>query len=159
MNSQYAPMYNENSTLSTDGPEPMALDPLAIRALTEMRKWTTFLAILGTISTVFMLVAGVIMGIFLPRLNVEEVAFSPYSGWIGWIYLIIALINIIPLVYIFRFNGMLKNALLSKDSQMLGFAFSNLNLFFRTIGIITIVFILLYAGIIGGAILFSVLKF
>ncbi|MDY0344152.1 MAG: hypothetical protein RBR28_11310 [Lentimicrobium sp.] len=152
-------MYNETLTLSNEKSESLTLDELAIRALTETRKWTTFLAVLGTISTAIMLIAGLIMGLLLPRLNLEEVSSAPFSGWIGWAYLILALITIIPLVYIFRFNGLIKRALQSKDSQMLGFAFSNLNLFFRTIGIITIVFIVLYIGIIGGVIFFSLLSF
>ncbi|HAH56701.1 MAG: hypothetical protein KUL83_00105 [Lentimicrobium sp.] len=151
-------MYNESTNLTHES-EPLILNELAIDALSETRKWTTFLAVLGAISTVIMLLAGLIVGLLLPKLNVGEASATPFSGWVGWTYLIMSLINIIPLIFIFRFNGLIKKALQSKDNQILGFAFSNLNLFFRTIGIITIVIIVLYIGIIGGAIFFSLLSF
>ncbi len=122
---------------------PLSLNHEALKALSETRKWTNFFSILGIIGIVLFLIAAVIMAVVLPSLNEE--AGQDYSPvFIGLLYLIIGTLYLLPIIYLFRFGSMMRKAISESSDQLMGVAFKYLNLHFRTIGIITIVFIALY---------------
>lgn len=145
----------ENNELSQSEPtEPIRLNDESVRSLTETRKWTTFFGILGIIAVAILLLAALIMTFVLPVLNEGgDMGFSPVL--MGLIYVVICGLYILPVLYLMRFGSALKKALVMKDDQLMGIALKNLNLHFRTVGIITIVFISLYILMIIAMIVFG----
>ncbi|NTW25398.1 MAG: hypothetical protein HGA37_11915 [Lentimicrobium sp.] len=122
---------------------PVLLNDEAIKALSETRKWTNFFSILGIIGIVIILFAAVIMAFVLPSLN-EEAGQDVSPVFIGLLYLIFSALYLLPVIYLFRFGSMMKKAIAESSNQLMGAAFKNLSLHFRTVGIITIVFISFY---------------
>jgi len=119
--------------------------PSATRSLNELRKWTTFFGILALVGLFFMAVITVVMMVVIPKINDGFDMPLPYPlPMLGLMYLITIAIYILPLIYLFRFSKFMHLALKSSDNGLLSQALRNLMLHFRTVGILTIVFISLY---------------
>lgn len=141
-------MEKTESTLQSSTHKDIQLNEESIHSLTEIRKWTNFFGILGIIALVFMLLAGIIMVLVLPFLNETGPAtsFSPLIS--GILYLFFSALYILPILFLLRFTKALRRALGSADEHLMGIAMKNLALHFRTVGIITIGFIVLYIALI-----------
>lgn len=136
----------ENTENFTQSPnlQPIQLTEESIQSLTETRKWTNFFGILGIIGVVFMILAGLIMVFVLPFLNENDSSF-PFSPLLaGILYLTLSALCVLPIIYLLRFTRLLRLAITSSSEQLMGTAMKNLALHFRTVGIMTIVFIALY---------------
>jgi hypothetical protein len=110
----------------------------SIGYLSETRRWTMFLAIVGFI----FIGLGIIGAIFMSSLLT---AFMPSSGIIGTVViLVICLIYLFPLVYLLRFSSLSKVAIASNDKMVLQEAMKNLKSFFKFMGILMIVMLSIY---------------
>ncbi|HOI87637.1 MAG TPA: hypothetical protein PLV51_07235 [Lentimicrobium sp.] len=119
--------------------------PSATSSLNELRKWTTFFGILALVGLFFMAIITVVMMVVIPKINDGMDMPAPYPIPIFILmYLITIAIYILPLIYLFRFSKFMNLALKSSDNGLLSQALRNLMLHFRTVGILTIVFISLY---------------
>ncbi len=120
--------------------QPMELESQAVVYLNETRKWTLFLAIVGFIGMALMLLAGIfytfVMSVAHAPLPVKMVT--------GIMMLVMAIVYFFPVLYLYKFSVISKQAILGNSQQDLTIAFRYLNLFFRYWGIVTIVMLLLY---------------
>jgi len=133
---------------------PIKLNEEAIRSLTETRKWTTFFGVLGIIAISFMMLSAAIMTFVLPMMNEgNDLGFPPV--FIGLLYLILGGLLVLPVLYLMRFGAMTRKALLMSDEQLMGNALRNLSLYFRVVGIFSIVMISLYILMIIAMLVFG----
>lgn len=133
----------ENNYTATEIKDPITLNRQSVESLTETRKWTTFFSILGFIFVGLMVILALVMALILPFLN--EAGQMPYPPFLlSVIYLILGGLYLLPVIFLMRFGNFLKRALLSGSTEVFGEAMKNLSLHFRTVGIMTIIFITLY---------------
>ncbi|MHC1774210.1 MAG: hypothetical protein AB9834_02235 [Lentimicrobium sp.] len=146
-------MNNSEPTPETTN-EPLTLNNEAVQSLKETRKWTTFFGILGIVMIVILLVTSLILAFVLPIIN--ETAETPVNPvFISAIYLLLGGIYILPIIYLMRFGSLIRKAFMESNDQLVGHALKNLALHFRTMGIITIVFIGFYILFIIAMIVFG----
>jgi hypothetical protein len=132
--------------------------------LQETAKWTKFLAILGMIVLVLVLLVTLLgVTIFTSSLGMrfgvnsdtqEQVTNSLRVGLVMGTIIMIA-IAFFPLFYLLQFANRMKKALAANQQNDLNDAFLNLKKYFRYLGIIAIIVLVLYAfvfvmAIIGG---------
>ena len=126
------------------------LDEQSKGFLAECARWGRFLAIMGFIVCVLVILAGVYIA--TAGTQIMGGAFSQYGGTssrglggaVAFIYILIAVIYFFPCLYLFRFSSHMKAALAANDQANLTVSFQNLKSMFKYVGIITIVIISFY---------------
>lgn len=123
--------------------------------LAESAKWGRFLAILGFIVCILIVLGGIFMATQATQM---ESAFSEYGGSrrtfsgfgpaMGIVYVVVALIYFFPCLYLLRFSNYMKTALAAEDQSQLTLSFQNLKSMFKYVGIFTIVILSIYVVII-----------
>jgi Mg2+ and Co2+ transporter CorA len=141
----------------------LSIDPVTNAHLYETAKWAKFLAVVGMIFLVLMIVAGVFGSAMLfstmGGLDNEYggTGMATYGSGIFATYMIVvAVIYFFPLLFTLRFANKMRAALNGNDQQALNTSFQNLKACFRYIGIITIIALVFLAiglvfGIMGAA--------
>lgn len=142
----------------------LSIDPATKSHLSEAAKWARFLAIVGFVF-LFCIVAIGLYSAF--TINRYEGMFNNYPGRRGLAesfgvgmmvaYLIMAIIAFFPLFFMLRFANQMREALASNNQEKLTASFQNLKIYFRYLGIITIIFLVLtllsmLVGILGRAV-------
>jgi len=135
------------------------LNEQAVDALRESAKWSTFLAILGFIGIGFMVLAALFMGSvtsLMPDTNPYGSAspFGAMKGMISIFYAVMAAIYFMPVYYLYKYASDMKNALMSRNSEMVSNALVHLKSHHKFLGIMMIVLISLYILLIIGMIVF-----
>ena len=135
----------------------LQIDAASHSHLKEAAMWARFVSIFGIVISVILAIAAFFVGSFLS--NMDSNPYSRYgsdsaamgAGMITVIYLIAAVICFIMSLYLFRFATKMKAALLSGDQLLLNLSFQNLKVYFRIIGIITAIYlvIIVLAMLIG----------
>ena len=129
------------------------IDPVTKAHLSETARWARFLAILGFVSLVLMILVIIGALVFMGGQNSEMQMFPGMGVAMAVYYVIIAAIWFIPLLYLFRFAGAMRVALHGNDQQALNTSFLNLKSCFKFVGIITIILLILSVlGLVFGAI-------
>jgi len=128
--------------------------------LTDAAKWAKFLAIVGMISCVLIVVIGIIAATAISNLSDFQRGYggrrSYDSGGMGVTlmitYIFIAVIYFFPCLFTLRFSNHMQNAIRANDQASLNESFKNLKVTFRYMGILTIIFIALFllGLLIGG---------
>jgi hypothetical protein len=130
----------------------LQITPEAVSFLATTAKWTKFLAILGFIISGFLLLAGIVVAVFFGayKSQLENTGMFTYlsSSSIGIIYIVIAVIYILPIIHLNNFSNAMTRAVRSGSTERLTYALRNLKRFFKLIGIITIVMLVIYFLII-----------
>lgn len=126
----------------------LSVDPVTKSHLYDAAKWARFLAIVGFIGLVLMIVAGVFASVTLGRYE------DMYSGELGArnrgmgglmgattaaVYIVVAIFWFFPLLFLIRFANNMQHALASNEQDRLNKSFQNLKVCFRYLGIITII--------------------
>ncbi len=132
--------------------QTMELDGSMMSVLNEMRKWTKFLAVMGFIGIGFMMLMGIIASITASAVsNAPGMPAMPFPpGIIGFIYVIFAGIMVFPVILLNNFSNKMKEALYTKDHIALYKAFNNLKRYYKFIGILIIIYLLILGAIIVG---------
>lgn len=104
--------------------------------LGQIGKWTLFISILGMITILFFILCGFSIGLFMPD-NIPNVGLSPMG--IMLTYWIIAILYVMPVYYMYNFSTNVKEAVQTKNSQILETAFANLKSYYKYIGILLII--------------------
>ena len=128
----------------------LSVDVQARSFLTETAKWGKFLAILGFVFCVIIVLVGVLIAT-----NYEEFGkvINAYDNnntlremgpAIGIVYVVGAVIYFFPCLYLLRFSNQMKAAVASDDQTKLTSAFKNLKSMFRFVGVFTIIIIAIY---------------
>jgi hypothetical protein len=134
------------------------IDPVTKVHLSETAKWARFLAIVGIISLVLMVVLIIGFLIFMSSGDLDSpyannTLFPGFGVAMAIYYVIIAAIWFIPLLYLLRFSGGMRAALNGNDQQALNASFMNLKACFKFVGIVTIIFLVLaILGVVFGLI-------
>ena len=136
----------------------LSIDPVTKSYLIETSKWAKFLAIIGMIALVLMMVFGVAMAVGMSSaLNTYETEYSGSptgfgtmsAGIMGGLYIVIAVIMFFPLLYLLRFANRVKAAMYGNDQNSLNVSFQNLKSYFKFLGILTIIYLaLIILGIV-----------
>ena len=130
----------------------LQITPKAVSFLATTAKWTKFLAILGFIIAGFLILAGIIVAIFYSTLSskMENTGLMSYfnSELIGLVYIVIAGLYIWPILYLNNFSNAMTRAVRSGTTERLTNALLNLKRFFKFIGILMIVMLVIYLLVI-----------
>lgn len=148
----------EALTTPTEQEEKMSLTKNAITYLTETRKWTYFLSIVGFIFVGIMVLIGLVMGPIFNNLPMGDNPMPFPGGVITVLYIAMALVYFFPVYYLYQFSVKMKTALVQKSEVYLESAFRFLKSNFKFMGILTIVMLALYPIIIIVAIIFGVMS-
>lgn len=128
----------------------LSVDAQARSFLSETAKWGKFLAIIGFIGCVFIVLAGIVVATQYAEF---DKAFSAYGndnpfGKIGpgiaVVYVLIALVYFFPCLYLLKFSNHMKTAMASDNQEQMTIAFRNLKSMFKFVGILTIIGIAIY---------------
>lgn len=127
------------------------IDPIGYVHLKETAMWAKFLAVVGFVVSILLIIVALFAGAFLGKLSSTYGSAAPISGGLMKVlYLIIAAIYFFMSLYLFRFAVKMKTALGSNDQENLNGSFLNLKMVYRILGIIMIIYIgLLALGIIA----------
>jgi Na+/melibiose symporter-like transporter len=140
----------ENFTENTQPQNILELNGRGIHYITEMRKWTLFLSIVGFIGLGLMIIGGFVMVFFSGMLPGEEI------GPITVLPLmLIAVIYFFPVFYLYQFSSLSKRALLFNDTNLVSEALRYLKMHFKYMGVLVIVLLIIYV-IVG---IFALLGF
>ena len=140
----------ENQTENTQPQNNIELNGRGIHYITEMRKWTLFLAIVGFIGLGLMIIGGFVMVFFSGMLPGEEI------GPITVLPLmLIAVIYFFPVFYLYQFSSLSKRALLFNDTNLVSEALKYLKMHFKFMGVLVIILLIIYV-IVG---IFALLGF
>jgi hypothetical protein len=141
--------------------QPLQIDPNSHNFLREAAKWAYFLSIMGYIGIGFIVLAAIFAGTIFSSLGAMGGGMSMMSGtFITVIYLLIAILYFFPVYFLNKFAAKMKSALNHHDNEALSTSFQYLKSHYKFIGILTIIFLCLYAlillfVIIGGIAAFA----
>ncbi|GAA4375311.1 DUF5362 family protein [Hymenobacter koreensis] len=136
----------------TASPTGLTLSQTDQQHLSDTRRWTKFLAIVGLVLSGFIILAGASFGLFSSAIS------GSYQGMgaVGLVaYLLLGLVYLIPCVYLLRFSSSLGTALREQDQNALTHALSNHKSFYKFISIFLIVTLVFYALALAGLLLFN----
>ena len=130
----------------------LSIEPITKLHLSETARWARFLAIIGLVFLMLFIVGGLVYSIYLS--TVLESVNSDYGFRASYsrsmaagsviMILIAAVISFFPLLYMLRFANGMRKALNANDQEALNSSFQNLKIYFRYIGIITIIGLVLW---------------
>jgi len=106
-------------------------------------QWATFMAILGFIGTVLLVVVAFFMMIISPMSSLGSTFGFPMS-LIGVLYLLMAVLYFFPAYYLYSFADKAKQALDGNKQELFDESLKNLKRMFKFLGIMTIVLISAY---------------
>lgn len=142
----------------------LSIDPAAKAHLAETARWARFLAITGFVFLLLMVALGVYSSLTISR---YEDMFNGSSGQRGLLqgvgagmavaYLILAVVGFFPLLFLLRFANGMHTALSGNNQVALDTAFQQLKVYFRYLGILLIISLVMMAlsvliGILGGTV-------
>ena len=145
--------------------QPLVIDEEIKNSLLGTAKWAKFLAIIGIIFSCLIVVLAFSMGSILTTIFSNIIPNSPTPTGNGTIftitYLILAIAYFIPSLYLLKFAIHTKKSLSKNNQDKLTSSLYNLNRFFRFIGILTAIYLVIIllsitsiflGGIFGSAI-------
>ena len=126
----------------SENPQPqnsIELNRLGIHYITEMRKWTLFISIIGFIGIGLMIIGGFVMVFFsgmLPGEGIGPITVLPL--------ILIAVIYFFPVFYLNQFSSLSKRAILFNDTNLVSEALKYLKMHFKFIGVLFIILLIIY---------------
>jgi hypothetical protein len=130
---------DRNNLLSND----LYIDPIGYSHLKETALWAKFLAIVGFVFSILLIVAGFFAGAFLSTLSSGTSPAAPpmSAGLVSGVYITGGVIYFLICLYLFRFAVKMKVALTTSDQESLNNSFLNLKVVYRILGIIMAVYL------------------
>ncbi len=139
-------MENQNEVTNNvmDSDNSLVISSQASGYLSETRKWSKFLSILGFIFVGFAVIAAFFMGTVFSTIGAETPGASGMGVGMTVLYLLMAVLYFFPVYYLYKFSGKMKIALLGRKGLDLDEAFKNLKSHYKFVGIMMIVMLCLY---------------
>ena len=129
------------------------IDPVTKVHLTETSRWARFLAIIGFVSLILMVVIIIGALVFVGAQGTPAPMFPGMGVAMALYYVVIAAIWFIPLLYLWRFAAAMNTALNGNDQQALNTSFLNLKSCFKFVGIVTVILLVLaLLGVVAAAV-------
>ena len=137
------------------------IDPVTKTHLTETARWARFLSIFGMIVLALGLVVSLMGATIFTRFfgfptGVEDDTNTSMGAMrVGMVVgtIITLAIFFFPLLFLLRFANDMRRALVTNDQARLNQSFQNLKVYFRYLGILVIIFLVLYGIIIAIAVM------
>ncbi len=137
------------------------IDPVTKTHLGETARWARFLAILGMAVLALGLIVSLMGATMFTRFfgfptGIEDESNAALGAVrIGMVIgtLIVSAIFFFPLLFLLRFANAMKRAIAANDQLRLNVAFQNLKVYFRYLGILVIILVVLYGIIIAIAVM------
>lgn len=133
----------ENSSLFT-----LSIDPVSKLHLSDAAKWARILAVAGIVSLIIVVANGIYTTnnafAFTEADETGELDAGYKFGVIVGV-LLITLIPLFALIILLRFSTALKTALAADNQTQLNSSFQQLKVYFRYLGILTLIFVGLMA--------------
>jgi hypothetical protein len=130
-------------------PQGVVLPPEALAYLRESGRWASFLSVMGFIFCGIFLVIALFIGTVFSYLGRVSPAYSNFPqggfGLISVFYIAMDVLYFFFPFYLYRFADRVKKGVIFNDSFNVTEALSNLKSFFKLWGIVTIIFVGLYA--------------
>lgn len=147
-----------NESLPIKSENDLFLTENAQYYLHQCSKWTKFLSIMGFIGAALMGIFGLVFtaGMSTVSMFASSAFPAPFGALMGLFYIVIAVFYFISSLYLYRFGENVKSGVLFKDPLKIEEGFSKLKSLFKMVGIITIIFLILYALIFIGGIAFAI---
>jgi hypothetical protein len=129
----------------------LQVDADNIPYLTEAAKWAKFLAVVGFVVCVIVLLVAIFLGpsftSSISELDTEVPAGSSSLGNAILIFYvaIIVILYFFPLLYLYNFGSRLNTAIKHNDQASLNASFRNLKSCLKYLGILTIIILCVYA--------------
>ncbi len=125
----------------------LQIDVIAHSHLKETAMWAKFISIVGIILSILLAIAAFFMGAFIAKFSSS---YRPYgssgrmmgAGMITIVYLVVAVVFFFVSLYLNRFASTMKTALQTNDQSTLNQSFKNIKVYFRSLGIITVIYLL-----------------
>ena len=135
----------------------LTIDPATKTHLSETARWARFLAISGMVMLALGMVVSVMASTVFTRFfgfptGIEDDTNTSLGAMrIGMVVgtLITFAIIFFPLLFLLRFSNAMKRAIAANDQTRLNESFQNLKVYFRYLGILVIIFLVLYGIIIA----------
>jgi Family of unknown function (DUF5362) len=126
------------------------VDSTAAAHLKETAMWSKFLAVTGMVISIIIALAGLVAGPMLANMNRNFGDANSGLGAMGSLfitvfYIFIGVVYFFLSLFLFRFATRMKQALLTTDQENFNASLMNLKLVYRTLGIITVVYLSLLA--------------
>ena len=140
----------ENETIldfNSESTGSLSISTVAASYMKQTAAWGKFLGILGFVFTGLMVVFGIVMAGMMQSLRQD----NPVGPYLSVIYLALGVLYFFPSLYLFKYSTKMKNALETKNSEVLTQAFENEKSMYKFMGIMMIVLLGIYAlAIVGG---------
>lgn len=146
----------EPTNESTPSPATPELPHYLIPTLDSLRKYTYFIGIVTWVGAGLLIIMGLFTAFFMNSLGSglqEEVGFIGQLGGasIGLFYILIALLYYFPGKYLVETSKQIKQALRSQSPEEVYQTFQPLQRFFKFVGVIIMIVLILYGIIFLGA--------
>ena len=125
--------------------------------LSEISKWSKFLAIVGFIMAALIILGGIAFMLFGSVFTAQLPAQFAFTGMIGAIYVAMGLLYYFPAKYLYDFSTYARQALAIQNQEALVYAFAKLKSFYKFWGILMIIVLCVYAVAIVFGLLGAVL--
>jgi len=128
----------------------LTLDVQSKSFLAESARWGKFLAIVGLVVCILVVIVGIFLATQASEINNafnqygDRTEFRNLGPLMAAVYIFIALIYFFPCLYLLRFSNYMKAALAAEDQERLMHSFKNLKSMFKFVGILTIIILSLY---------------
>jgi len=122
----------------------LEIGPEILKNLNATRKWTTFLSVLGFIFLGLLIIGGLAAGLFLTVFKSGENLLGFPESFLIIAFFVVGIVYSFPVLFLFRFSRNTRDAIHNNDILKLTKGFKNLYLFFKIIGILVILVLLIY---------------
>jgi hypothetical protein len=139
----------------------LTIDPVTKTHLTETARWARFLAIFGMIVLGLGLIVSLMGATIFTRFfgfptGVEDDSATTMDAVrIGMVVgtVILSAVAFFPLLFLLRFANAMHRAIAANDQGRLNESFQNLKVYFRYLGIVVIIFLVIYGIIVAIAVM------
>lgn len=132
------------------------ITPRMIELLSKTRPWVLFIAILGLIATGLLVVAGLGMAAMMAVTGGSAQAAGMGIG-MGLLYLLFAVIYFFPCWFLLKYAGAIRKLVDGGGGPAMEEALDRQYAFWRLVGILTVVTMVIYVIILIGAVVMGVL--
>jgi len=137
-----------------------SLDNAVLGHLKESGTWTRFLGITGFIFSILIAIVAIFASSKIAEIGAYRSYYGSGSNIIGItvmiVYLLAAVIMFIISMFLYKFGKNIKTAIAESSQEKLTTSFLNLKLHFRTVGIMTIIYLVIVVLAVVTGILASI---
>jgi hypothetical protein len=120
-----------------------------LKNLNTARKWSMFISIIGFIFFGLIVLMGLLAGTFMSVFSTANEGLI-FPSWIYFlIFIVFVIIYLFPVLFLFRFSKYSGEAVVHHDNIKLSRAIRNLKAYFVSTGILIIIIMIFYLGILA----------